>query len=66
MCSVSEQNNKVINIEGRSGISTKPMPGSEKAYVTGSRDDIQVPFRKIALTDTPNRDTSLPGTIFSL
>ncbi|NOQ93386.1 MAG: phosphomethylpyrimidine synthase ThiC, partial [Methylophaga sp.] len=37
------------------------MPGSEKAYVTGSRDDIQVPFRKIALTDTPNRDTSLAG-----
>ena len=59
---VSEQNNKVINIEGRSGITTEPMSGSEKAYVTGSRDDIQVPFRKIALTDTPNRDTSLPGT----
>ena len=59
---MSEKNTKVINIEGRSGISTKPMPGSEKAYVTGSRDDIQVPFRKISLTDTPNRDTSLPGT----
>jgi len=59
---VSEKNNKVINIEGRSGITTEPMPGSEKAYVIGSRDDIQVPFRKIYLTDTPNRDTSLPGT----
>ncbi len=59
---MSEKNNKVINIEGRSGITTEPMPGSEKAYVIGSRDDIQVPFRKIYLTDTPNRDTSLPGT----
>lgn len=58
---MSEHKNNVINIEGRSGITTEPMPGSEKAYVTGSRDDIQVPFRKIALTDTPNKDTSLPG-----
>lgn len=58
---MSEHKNNVINIEGRSGITTESMPGSEKAYVTGSRDDIQVPFRKIALTDTPNRDTSLSG-----
>jgi len=57
---VSEKNN-VIDIKDRSGISTAPMPGSEKAYVTGSRVDIQVPFRKINLTDTPNRDPSLPG-----
>ena len=57
---MSEKNN-VIDIKDRSGISTDPMPGSEKAYVTGSRADIQVPFRKISLTDTPNRDTNLPG-----
>ncbi len=57
---MSEKNN-VIDIKDRSGISTAPMPGSEKAYVTGSRVDIQVPFRKINLTDTPNRDPSLPG-----
>lgn len=30
-----------------------PFPGSEKVYVTGSRPDIRVPFRKITLTDTP-------------
>ena len=58
---MSEHNNKVINIKDRSGITTEPMPGSTKAYVTGSRDDIRVPFRKISLTDTPNRDPSLPG-----
>ncbi|MCK5867122.1 MAG: phosphomethylpyrimidine synthase ThiC, partial [Mycoplasmataceae bacterium] len=59
---MSKQNNLVINIENRTGITTAPMPGSDKAYVTGSRNDIQVPFRKISLTDTPNRDTSLAGT----
>ena len=57
---MSEKNN-VIDIKDRSGISTAPMPVSDKAYVTGSRADIQVPFRKINLTDTPNRDPSLPG-----
>ncbi len=30
----------------------KPFPNSEKIYVQGSRDDIQVPMRKITLTDT--------------
>lgn len=58
---VSSSNN-VINLEGRAGITTDPIPGSEKFYITGSRSDIRVPFRKIALTDTPNSQPDLPGT----
>lgn len=30
----------------------KPLPNSEKIYVAGSRKDIQVPMRRITLTDT--------------
>ncbi|MCX4187714.1 phosphomethylpyrimidine synthase ThiC, partial [Methylophaga sp. OBS4] len=50
-----------MDLKDRTGITTKPLPGSDKIYVTGSRDDIRVPFRQIALTDTPNRDSALPG-----
>lgn len=32
---------------------TRTLPASKKVYVQGSRADIQVPFRKISLTDTP-------------
>ncbi len=32
--------------------STKPMDGSKKIYVQGSRPDIQVPMREIHLADT--------------
>ena len=31
----------------------KPLPSSRKAYVPGSRDDIQVPMREISQSDTP-------------
>jgi phosphomethylpyrimidine synthase len=58
---VSEQNNNVIDITDRTGITTEPLPGSEKCYVVGSQDDIRVPFRKISLTDTPNKDPKLAG-----
>ena len=37
---------------------TRILPASKKVYVTGSRPDIQVPFREISLTETP---TSLGG-----
>jgi len=30
-----------------------PLPNSEKVYLKGSRDDINVPMRKISLADTP-------------
>ncbi|MCG6934667.1 MAG: phosphomethylpyrimidine synthase ThiC, partial [Proteobacteria bacterium] len=32
--------------------SVQPFPNSRKIYVTGSRPDIRVPMREIALTDT--------------
>ncbi|WP_374963355.1 phosphomethylpyrimidine synthase ThiC, partial [Spongiibacter tropicus] len=31
----------------------EPLPGSSKIYVSGSREDIQVPMREIKLTPTP-------------
>jgi phosphomethylpyrimidine synthase len=33
---------------------TRPIPGSRKVHVRGSRDDIAVPMREIALSDTPS------------
>ena len=36
-----------------SASSTKPMDGSRKVYVQGSRPDIRVPMREIDLDDTP-------------
>ncbi|HHX83541.1 MAG TPA: phosphomethylpyrimidine synthase ThiC, partial [Pseudomonadaceae bacterium] len=53
---------RIIQLNDRSGISTQPLPGSEKIHVEGSRADIQVPFRRIHLTATPNADPALPGT----
>jgi phosphomethylpyrimidine synthase len=32
-----------------------PFPNSEKTYITGSRPDIRVPFRKITQDDTPTQ-----------
>jgi phosphomethylpyrimidine synthase len=32
---------------------TRPIPGSSKVYVSGSRPDLRVPMREIALSDTP-------------
>ncbi|MEW4983896.1 MAG: phosphomethylpyrimidine synthase ThiC [Cycloclasticus sp.] len=31
----------------------EPLPNSEKVYIKGSRDDINVPMRRISLSDTP-------------
>ncbi|MDT8406641.1 MAG: phosphomethylpyrimidine synthase ThiC [Methylococcales bacterium] len=36
-----------------SDVRIPPYPASEKVYVTGSRDDLKVPMRKITLSDTP-------------
>ncbi|HJU07731.1 MAG TPA: phosphomethylpyrimidine synthase ThiC, partial [Rhodanobacteraceae bacterium] len=33
---------------------TRPIPGSRKVHVPGSREDIRVPMREIALADTPS------------
>jgi len=35
---------------------TRPIAGSRKIYVEGSRADIRVPMREITLSDTPTRD----------
>jgi phosphomethylpyrimidine synthase len=32
---------------------TRPIPGSTKIYVTGSRSDLRVPMREVGLSDTP-------------
>ncbi|WP_219834504.1 phosphomethylpyrimidine synthase ThiC [Paenibacillus sp. R14(2021)] len=37
-------------------ILTTPLPGSRKVYVEGSRSDIQVPMREIALSPTTGRN----------
>lgn len=37
-------------------ILSTPLPGSRKTYVTGSREDIRVPMREIALSDSPGKD----------
>ena len=34
-------------------LEVQPFPGSRKVYIQGSRPDIRVPMREIALTDTP-------------
>ena len=36
--------------------SVKPFPASRKTYISGSRDDIQVPMREISLSPTVDRD----------
>ena len=32
---------------------TRPIPGSTKIYITGSRADLRVPMREVQLSDTP-------------
>ncbi len=40
---------------------TKPLPGSRKVYVQGSREDIRVPMREIALTPSYGRNGEEPN-----
>lgn len=40
---------------------TKPLPGSRKVYVQGSREDIRVPMREIALTPSNGRNGEEPN-----
>ena len=37
-----------------SGSVTRPIPGSRKIHVEGSRADLRVPMREIRLADTPS------------
>jgi len=46
---------------------TRPIPGSRKIFVEGSRPDVQVPMREIALTDTPKmfgKETNAPFSVY--
>ncbi|MBI5450310.1 MAG: phosphomethylpyrimidine synthase ThiC [Gammaproteobacteria bacterium] len=45
----------------------QPFPGSTKIYVTGSRPDLRVPMREVALADTRTRsgiEKNLPVTVY--
>jgi phosphomethylpyrimidine synthase len=46
---------------------TRPIPGSRKVHVTGSRPDLRVPLREVALSDTPlvfGAEKNAPVTIY--
>ena len=46
---------------------TRPIPGSRKIHVTGSRDDLRVPLREVALADTPlvfGAEKNAPVTVY--
>ncbi len=46
---------------------TRPIPGSSKIYVQGSREDLRVPMREIALTTTPTLfggEANAPVTVY--
>jgi len=46
---------------------TRPIPGSRKIHVTGSRADLRVPMREIALADTPllfGAEKNAPFTVY--
>ncbi|OIQ88233.1 phosphomethylpyrimidine synthase [mine drainage metagenome] len=48
-------NPKFLNVAAElDEAATRSFPMSRKAYVTGSRPDIRVPFREISLSDTPS------------
>ncbi len=48
-------NPKFLNVAAELDESaTRSFPMSRKVYITGSRPDIQVPFREISLSDTPS------------
>jgi phosphomethylpyrimidine synthase len=46
---------------------TRPLPGSEKIYVRGSRPDLRVAMREVRLSDTPamfGAEQNLPVTLY--
>jgi phosphomethylpyrimidine synthase len=46
---------------------TRPIPGSRKIHVQGSRPDLKVPMREIALSDTPKMfgaESNAPFTVY--
>ncbi len=53
MNALLNSNDVVRDTEALSEAVTRPIPGSSKIYVTGSREDLRVPMREVALADTP-------------
>jgi len=43
----------ILETEALSASVIRPIPGSQKIHVTGSRDDLRVPMREVILADTP-------------
>ena len=46
---------------------TRPIPGSRKIHVTGSRQDLRVPLREVVLSDTPlmfGAEKNAPVTVY--
>ena len=46
---------------------TRPIPGSRKIHVEGSRQDLRVPMREIELADTPSMfgaEKNAPFTVY--
>ncbi|AVQ00027.1 phosphomethylpyrimidine synthase ThiC [Ahniella affigens] len=49
----AQLNEVIAATEALSESVTRPIPGSRKVYVGGSRADLKVPMREIAVSDTP-------------
>ncbi|WP_428623432.1 phosphomethylpyrimidine synthase ThiC [Sedimenticola sp.] len=49
----SKDNTQPLHAVDTANMAVEPFPGSRKVYLQGSRPDIRVPMREIALTDTP-------------
>ena len=43
----------ILETEALSASVIRPIPGSQKIHVSGSRDDLRVPMREVILADTP-------------
>ncbi len=52
----STRNANLDNLSAVNELSRKPFPASQKIYVQGSRDDLRVAMREIALTPTNRHD----------
>jgi len=57
---VSKKNSKE-RVPSPGEITSSPFPGSAKTYVAGSRQDLRVPIRQIALTDTGANGNQAPS-----
>ena len=53
----SKQHDEVFPASGETRITCDPFPGSRKVYVEGSRPDIRVAMREVALHDTLSKES---------